>query len=284
MHAVALLTFALHAPGALADPPTEPPTQEPPVTPPVDPPVEPSKTPAALLEAAEADFRELQYRRAEQTLRGLLYPQSRLETPDERLRAREVLGACLWYLGEKDKSREEFQWLLLKQPGHTLDKFVYPKPLLGFFEAVRDVLVEQGLIVRVTESPGDEPKPPTILRITQRETSRASAFMPFGVAQFEQDRDGWGTFFATSQTAVALANIGSYVAYVSIYQGDDKDLTQALFISTITTGAVWIALTAWGIIDANVTYEPVRVVGSEVVPAEQAMPGGTPAPAPPIGP
>jgi hypothetical protein len=229
--------------------------------------------PTAQLEAAEGDYRELQYRRAEQTLRKLLYGPDKLTVPDDKLRARELLGACLWYLDEKSESSREFERLLALQPGHTLDKFVYPKPLLDFFESVRTTLVEQGIIARVAEPTADKPPPPTVLRITQREQSRAIAFMPFGVAQFEQDRPGWGAFFAASQGAMALANIGTYAAYMAIYNSGDAQTTEALFISTIATGAVWIALTAWGIIDANVAYEPSRIVGTEVVPAEQAMPG-----------
>jgi len=109
--------------------------------------------------------------------------------------------------------------------------------------------------------------PPTVIRITQERQSRAVAFLPFGVAQFEQDRVGWGAFFATSQGLAALANIGAYSAYLAIYNGGDRAAQEALFITTIASGAAWIGLTIWGIIDGNVAYEPTLEVVSEIVPA-----------------
>ncbi len=219
------------------------------------------------LEAAENDYRELQYRAVEQRLRPLLYPVPKFESPDDRLRARELLGAALWFVGEKDKAQQEFQLLLRKQSGHELDKFTYPKPLRDFFDDVRNLLVQQGDITVVVEPDPPVASPPTVIRITQERQSRAVAFLPFGVAQFEQKRVGWGAFFATSQGLAALANIGAYSAYLAIYDGGDRAAQEALFITTIASGAAWIGLTIWGIIDGNVAYEPTLEVVTEIVPA-----------------
>ncbi len=239
----------------------------------------PEVTPKAQLETAEADFRELRCREAETKLRRLLAPPAALESPDDRLRARELLAACLWFLGEKGESRAEFVTLLVTQSGHELDKFSYPKPLLDFFGDIRQSLIASGTIKVVVEPPPEPVRKATVLRITEREHSRAATFLPFGMAQFEQDRTGWGAFFATSQGLAALANIGTYAAYVSMYQDGDPEVQQALFISTIATGAAWLALTTWGIVDANVSFEPLTIVRTEEVPAEPLL-GGPAAPGP----
>ncbi len=221
------------------------------------------------LEDAEAEFLQQQYRGAADRLKPLLHPRPQLKSPDDVVKARELLGAAYWHLQERDKAEREWQFLLIARPAFELEKFTHPKPMRLFFEKLRKLLVEQGMITRV--APVQKKPPPTVLRVVERveHRSRATAFVPFGVPQFEYGADSWGWFFATSQGITAATSIGSLVALTLMqYQNrqgfevgtSDHNTANALLLSTAISGAVFWGLATWGIIDANVRYEPEKLV------------------------
>ncbi len=231
--------------------------------------------PQALLDEAEGEFRQQHYRRVEDLLRRVLYPAPRLSSVDDVYRAREMLGASLWQLNELASAEREWQFLLLARPDFELDAFYYPKPMREFFDRLRDTLVKQGAIRRVEKDKAPVP-PPTVLRVEQVTTierrSRAVAFAPFGVPQFDGGRDGWGWFFAASQGTTGLTSVATFVAYFSMamknggsfeFSADQKSTATALYLTSLISGAAFFAFTAWGIIDANVRHEPERIVRVE---------------------
>jgi len=228
----------------------------------------------AQLTVAEEQYGQQQYRRTVDVLRDLLYPSPKLKSPDDIHRARELLGAAYWFLDEKTTAEREWQFLLLARPGLVLDKFVYPKPMRDFFEALRDTLIAQGVIRRASAI--EEPKvAPTVLRVTQyvENRSRATTWMPFGVPQFDDGADGWGYWFATSQAASGLTSVGTMLAaYIVDSQArgrtdgptaDDKQLQSTLALTAVISGAVFYGLYTWGVIDANTRYKPQRIVRTE---------------------
>lgn len=240
--------------------------------PPPEPP--PEASPADVLAEAEAEFRQGQYRRTVDLIKPLLDPQPTLDSEDDKHRAREILGAAYWHLDEKPAAREQWTFLLLDRPGLELDQFTYPKPMRDFFDALRQTLIAQGVIKAAVAVP-DPPVQPTVLRVTHyvEQRSRAITFMPFGVAQFDQDQDGWGTFFAAGQGAAALTSIGTFIgAWAVEYSARGRDggptdsdigTHSSLVLSAVVSGAVFYGLYAWGVIDANVRHQPSRLVRIE---------------------
>ena len=228
--------------------------------------------PSDVLRDAEDAFRQQQYRQAEGLLRPLLYPEPSLREVDTIHHARELLGASHWHLEELELARQEFQFLLIARPALRLDPLVYPGPLRSFFEELRAHLVAQGVIEDTTESLVDtQPAPPpSIMRIdrTIERRSRALAFMPFGVPQFEYGEEGWGYFFATSQGVAALTSIGTFMAATILNYdtagraptAEEESLHASLVLTSIISGAAFYGLATWGIIDANVRHEPLHVV------------------------
>ena len=226
------------------------------------------KTAEQVLEEAEGEFRQQHHRRTVELLRPLLFPKPSLENPDDVHRAREILGASHHELGELDKAREVWQYLLVQRPGFRLDEFYYPTPMRRFFEALRQTLIQQGVIkkaqpIKPVKNPG------TIMRVDRviQKRSRAVAFAPFGVAQFEYGADGWGWFFLTGQAATLLGAAGTSIAYMVMtdfgrqqYSGAKHEQVTALWQSMIVTTAVYTALTVWGVIDGNVRHTPQQEI------------------------
>ena len=247
------------------------------------------KSPEQELEEADAEFRQQHYRRTTDLLNPLLYPTPRLKNVDDVHQAREMLGASYWQLGELQSAEREFERLLHARPSFQLDEFYYPKPMRDFVGKLRDTLVQQGLIkVGIDAETPREAPPPTVLRIdnTIVRTSRSTAFMPFGAGQFEAGKDGLGWFFLSTQAATGVASLGTFLAaYGMQWQNHTiDDNTQTLYYTAMGVGAAFWALYVWSTIDANVRYEPERVVRTErtIVPNETAdlrPPQPKPAPA-----
>ena len=219
--------------------------------------------PEKRLETAESEFRLQRYRAAADILKPLLHPRPTLGSPDDIHHARELLGATYWHLKEMNSAEREWQYLLLARPAFQLDEFLYPRPMRATFERLRTTLIQQGIIVKVEPQP--ENPPPTVLRVVERveHRSRAIAFMPFGVPQFEQGATGWGVWFATSQGLAGLASLGTYSAAMALRYANsdyDRDMDGVLLMTSALTGAAFYVLATWGIIDANVRHEPSTVV------------------------
>ena len=228
----------------------------------------PSPTALAVLEQAESDLQQLQFRQAIKALTPLVEQRTMpfVAVEDEH-HAYELLGAAHWYLDEFDAARLHWTSLLIKRPAFELDRLLYPKPMRATFEKLRKQLLRQGIIQEAVEATPDAEQPPSILRITEYKqvNSRAMTLMPFGLAQFDQGEDSWGTFFATAQSLAALTHIASGITmWTMSYQGSlDSSNYDALLGTVVGSLATWTVLTVWGIIDANVRHEPERIVRIE---------------------
>lgn len=220
--------------------------------------------PEQRLNNAESEFRQHNYRRSLEVLRPLLYPRPLLSGIDDVHRARELLGASHWHLDEHDEAEKEWQYLLIQRPGLKLDVFSYPKPLRDYFDTVRSNLIAQGVISAAQELTPDKKQPETVLRITEvyAQRNRVTAFLPFGIPQFEAGADEWGYFFATTHSISALTAISTGLAYSFMtfqnprgYSVQDQPTAQAIWLTAIISGAAFVALATWGAIDGNARYE-----------------------------
>ena len=204
-------------------------------------------------------------------LKALLYPDPKLRDVDDKQRARELLGASYWQLSDKTNAEREFQFLLIARPGFKLDEFYYPKAMRDFLEKIRENLIRQGVIrpIKPTET---ENAPPSVLRvhIVEQHRSRATAFLPFGVGQFEAGKDGLGWFFLSTQATAAATSLGTAVAYVILssqnpygFNDNNHQTASSLYVTSMVSGAVFWALATWGVIDANVRHVPKSIVRTE---------------------
>jgi len=224
------------------------------------------------MDAAEESFRQQHYRDTVTIVNALLYPKPMLESVEKVHRAREILGASYWQLQNFAKAEREWQFLLIARPGFQLDAFFYPKAMRDFFQNLRQTLIQQGIIGKATEVPKSKPAP-RVLQITQviERRSRATAFIPFGVGQFDNGREAWGWFFLSSETAALATSLGTSFAYQFLptagspftFSNNMKGTAKALYWTSLISGAVFAGLATWGIIDANISHQPTRVVSIE---------------------
>jgi hypothetical protein len=230
------------------------------------------KAPEQSLELAEASFRQQHYRDTIVVVHALLYPSPRLDSIHEIHRAREILGASYWQVKELENAKENWKYLLIARPSFQLDEFYYPMEMRTFFESIRTTLIRQGVIGKAANEPRDKPLP-RVLKITEviERHSRATAFIPFGVGQFNNGSDAWGWFFLSTETTALATSVGTSFAYQFLpttgspftYTKGMQGAAKALYWTSLISGAVFTGLATWGIIDANIRHEPIRVVRIE---------------------
>ncbi|MEY3015659.1 MAG: hypothetical protein RIT45_4394 [Pseudomonadota bacterium] len=174
-------------------------------------------------------------------LRALLYPKVRLERERE-WKAREYLGASLWWTGKKQEALDEFTALLVRNPTARLDPASYPPQIIKDFETLRSNLVRLGVI-----RPGQKPRPEKP-RATPFEPPLALALFPFGVGQFANAEPYKGALFLGSEAALAGGSLAIY-----LYNRDEGQAGRsntAWRTAQLVTGGLFWAVAAWGVVDA----------------------------------
>ena len=83
--------------------------------------------------AAQAEFGYKNFENAAKLLHPLLHPHVQLTAEDDIVKARQMLGLAYFYLGDPNRSREEFIALLYLRPDSRLDPFLIPPPAVQFF-------------------------------------------------------------------------------------------------------------------------------------------------------
>ncbi len=162
-------------------------------------------------EEAQNLFYYQDYAGAARALAALLYPKVELHDAERVVKAREMLAAAYWFLGKRDRARQEFTLLLLIRPAHKLDPFQYPPEMIAAFEALRDELAAQGVLP-------EAPRGKTGVGAGTRpaEGSRFSSpppwplvFVPFGAGQFAEGytRTGWALLVTEVAAGVAAGTL-----------------------------------------------------------------------------
>lgn len=176
-------------------------------------------------------------------LRALLYPKVRLERARE-WKAREFLGAALWWSGKKAEALDEFTALLVRNPTARLDPASYPPQIIKDFETLRSNLVRLGVL-----RPGQKPRPERP-RATTFEPPLMLTFFPLGVGQFANGQTGKGFAFLGTEAVLGGGSVAMY-----LYNRDEglsgRSSTPWRTAQVVSGGLFW-AVAAWGIVDAIV--------------------------------
>jgi hypothetical protein len=224
--------------------------------------------PEERLEIAENEFRYQDYAKAADLLRPLLYPAVLLRKKADRIKAREYLAACSWWLNKKSDAREEFTALLLEKPTHQLDPFYYPGPLVSFLEALRQELKTKGIV-----GPQEDPKKtkPKKIRIQAADPPWMTNFIPFGVPQFmhRRKKTGWtilvGQLLSMGTTLVTAIWIeqlrGPDGFFSSENHGTAQNLNKVWWVGTAIFGGLYL----YGVADGFLS-KPALSVTPEIRP------------------
>lgn len=136
---------------------------------------------------------------------------------------RKYLGAAYLFVGRRDAAREQFERLLGDQPDYRLDPLRFPTEVQELFESVRERLALErrerearaGLEAALAL---ERERSARLLEFAEQEFalevehSRWLALIPFGVGQFENGDPTLGWTFLITETVLAGAATGGFVA------------------------------------------------------------------------
>lgn len=214
----------------------------------------PGVAPVSDWQDAANSFRYQDFDNAIPRLRNLLYPKPRLDRTRE-WKAREYLGAALWWTGKRQESLDELTALLVRNPALHLDPASYPPQMIKDFETLRSNLLRLGVI-----RAGQKPLPVPAAQ-AQFTAPLVVCFFPFGVGQFANDQTGKGLAFLGGQLVFGGASVALYQFNRDLGRAGEGNT--ALRASQVVAGAAFWGLALWGVVDA-------LVVRSDLVAAARA--------------
>jgi hypothetical protein len=199
-----------------------------------------------------------EYRKACDQLQGIV-GDARLD-PGESRSALMYLGACRHVLGQPEEAAAAFDALLAEEPEARLDPVVFPPDMVAFFRTRKES--------RAAREPA-RPAAQAEASSQRREKSYLTAVLPFGAGQFQNERYGKGTVFASLQ-AVSLGvgvvglvlfeaekETGSFLGGGTFEDEDKAASLQSLYVASFAIfGGLWVV----GAVDALIDFdEPVGV-------------------------
>jgi hypothetical protein len=238
---------------------------------------------AALAGDAEVELRHgiyayehADYAEAVAAISSVLYP-LKLTSEEDVASARKYLGAAFFFSGKKAEAAEEFKKLLILRPEFKMDAFMFPPPLVLFFDEVRASIKDR----LETAKPGAEQQEGIVRqseRIIERRAEKHSFalnFVPFGAPQFQNGHmaKGWALFGI--EVALLALNIASYWQARS-YAGPDgyyrtesaRDGARNWMIIQMTSLSLLGGAVVYGIADGIVYFKPqVETVSVKVTEA-----------------
>jgi hypothetical protein len=233
---------------------------------------------------ARREYVNQNYKQVIALVKPLVEPRSVLASEDEEAEAYELLGLSYWWLKKYKSAEAAFLILLSMRPGKKLDAAVHARGVIKFFNRVRKKVQRKSVELKTRHK--EELK---ICRRSLKSCRRQNktlkkqsmvktvvkrplwlAFLPFGVGQFNNGDTTLGWVFFSTETALLLANLTTYILASTrfvrngennLVKNDDASIRRAqnVQISQITTGVLLLSVAAAGIIEALVSYTPTTV-------------------------
>lgn len=180
-----------------------------------------------------------------------------------RWRAREFLGAALWFNGDKVGASDQFTGLLTQNPQGRLDPAYYPPQMIADFVRVRRKMIALGMI-----KPNDKPAPATDERIQYQPPPRLLGYLPFGVGQIANDEIGEGIAFMVAESLLAATSL-------YFYDRNNRDAAQGKELSSgakagqLAPGIGFYVVAAWGVIDSIVARRKMNLPRVGTLPSDR---------------
>ncbi len=240
--------------------------------------------PADELVTARQYFRASDFAAALPTLNFLLYPTPRLANTDDLIEAHTLLGACSFATGDRATATREFEQALFLSNDVTLDPLLFSTETIRHFEQTKAALAARNLRDAETRALAEERERLRKYReslIVYEVRSYYVNFVPFGAGQFQNRQVGKGIFFAGTQLATGGTSLGIWLYLVGKYgyggrvPPEDAGFARRLQQIEIGTGAAFLGLMAWGVVDSLVKYQPRVQVSSDDTLMPPAPPAST---------
>lgn len=236
----------------------------------------------------------------------------------ERLELNRLAALAAFNLGRTQEARAHFRSLLRQDPDHSLDPFRVPPPAIALFDSVRTELGAELVTIRERKASQEmaraEEAAARLRERSELEQLRAELtelndrvkvrtverhhilinFMPFGMGQFQQRRNGMGVGLAVSQGALAATSVVAYATRWSLRQrvtepvsgrlGEDPFVRELWLLPNarraedelwavvqFTSGIAFFAAWALGTVDALLHHRDIESI--EPVPPDALSPG-----------
>jgi hypothetical protein len=252
----------------------------------------PSLTPQTSLEQGRLAYERGDYAEAVALLHPLLYPRIELGTEDAVVETHRLLALAELFQKQERDAEQEFVALLALRPNFELDPIVDPPSAVSFFQDVklrqearlaeiRRRQLEEETRRRREEQRRLEEQHAKAERVyierTVQQNSRLIALIPFGIGQFQNRHFKKAILFAVSEVLLGAWWAGMTLAIDQRYPShrfpvDDKDTANTLLALQVSAAAAFWAVVGWGIIDAQVTFVPYRVLSSKELTAPAPEP------------
>jgi tetratricopeptide (TPR) repeat protein len=221
-------------------------------------------SPKQELQEARESFLAGEYQGSIGKLTALLYPTSRLAMASSIAEAHLLLGVSLFETGERAGAVREFEEALFLDETLSLSTSLFTTEAVKFFDETKEELRRKAKDVEETE------------RLARKEQALNKAvenliviekyrywvnFVPFGAGQFQNGQRGKGLAFFLGEAALGGTTVAlwSYQVVKYGYRGtvplDEVDTVNTIQVLQVGSGALFIALTAWGIYDSLTNYQ-----------------------------
>jgi hypothetical protein len=242
-----------------------------------------------------------EFSRAVEIVRPLLYPELRLQSENQIILARRILGVSYLFERNSEKAKVEFRKLLQLAPDYHFDPLLDPPEVVDFFNVVR-----KGYTAELSQLEAKRREMEKARQRDQAECEKARAgpaiiekrfgrnsfavnFIPFGAGQFQNGhrKKGWA-FFAV-EGVLGAASVAAFATNLAVYglrpqrmcQRDvgntacppeyidhtEEDQSRRLTQVQVVTGAMFLGAVAWGILDAIYFYRPEVQLAATEAPA-----------------
>ncbi|MET0403666.1 MAG: hypothetical protein ABW123_14740 [Cystobacter sp.] len=195
-------------------------------------------------------YAEVLTRAASRIDRGRLREQDLMEL-------HKLAGLSAFHLHRTDEAARHFRALLLLEPDFHLDPFAVPPPAVNFLDTLRGEMAEeleqarQERRVRMErerleaerrerERADLEEQRRRVEQLARQVTVRVvekrsllTNLIPFGAGQFQQGRTALGTFFAASESALAITSIVAFFGYEGLVQTGKVTVNDVRGIRTV---------------------------------------------------
>lgn len=225
-------------------------------------------TPTQDLDRARKNFRAKDWQSAKEVSGTLLYPDLQLGRQEDVIEAHVLLGAANFELGDTQRAIDEFTKALQIDPDRSITTLMFSEGAVRLFERTKEDVrarlehdAEKQRLAAQAKALEDYRKSLRVYEVR----SFSFNFLPFGLAQFTQDRRGMGAFMAISQTSTFLASVGIFGYLVGTYgfQSNAVAISEGQRVRRlqeieIGTGIGFFAFYAFGVYDAIRHHKPRR--------------------------
>jgi tetratricopeptide (TPR) repeat protein len=263
---------------------------------------------ATELERAKTSYDAGRYAEGVERFKQILSPQSPngLHDPTIIQRARAYYAACLIALGRDEEANALLETIIRTEPRYALDPVVFPGKVIDRFLDVKERL--KGELEKAGQERADAERAvhakqeqelrayiETLQQLASRESvvvrhSRWIAALPFGIGQFQNQKEGLGYAFLATEALLAVTSITAGVIHMQLvaqypkyargtinfsdFESRRKTSRDVSVYSSIALAMVVLG----GIVEAELNFVPevheTRIRPIPLAPVAIGIPGG----------